>query len=37
MKVNLIANTKGAGREIALECKRIFKEEYPDIAEALGW
>ena len=24
-------------REIALECKRIFKEEYPDIAEALGW
>lgn len=24
-------------REIALECKRIFKEEFPDIAEALAW
>jgi len=24
-------------REIALDCQRIFKEQFPDIAEALGW
>ena len=23
--------------DIALECKRIFKEQFPTVAEAAGW
>lgn len=31
------ASTQLEHREIALECQRIFKEQLPNTAEALGW